>query len=65
MMHYEGSESSGIESYEIDDNGEDCTAIFHGGASHTYSSKALAQALESGSGANSLIDIISEFLMSI
>jgi hypothetical protein len=57
MMHYEdNSGNSGIQSYEIDDNGEDCTVVFKGGGSYQYSSKALAAALESGSGANSLIN---------
>lgn len=55
-MTYDGAASSGIKSYEIDDNGEDCTVVFHGGSSYTYSSKALAEALESGSGANTYIN---------
>jgi hypothetical protein len=56
MMTYEGSGSSGIASYEIDDNREDVTVVFHGGGSYQYSSKALAEALESGSGANTYIN---------
>ena len=57
MMHYEDSNgNSGIQSYEIDDNGEDVTVVFKGGGSYQYSSKALAQALESGSGANAYLN---------
>ena len=57
MMQYaDNGGNSGISSYEISDDGEECTVVFKGGGSYQYSSKALAAALESGSGANALIN---------
>lgn len=56
MTYEDNNGNSGIKSYEIDDDGETCTVVFKGGGSYSYNSKALAAALESGSGANSLIN---------